>query len=496
MRGRFQRMKIYRIFVSGVQKELKQERLAVKELVSENILLKEHFTVFLFEEQPAKSKPAGKAYLEEVNKRDVYIGIFGKRYGSVGAQGVSATEREFRQAKEQKKEIFIYLKGKNDSKRDKKLRDLINAIKKPGTGYVYKRFDNIPELKRHIFESLVIFLKEKGVISKFPFDSMICREATYKNIAQELVKNFLENRAAKRKIEIPKISIKNFLIRTIKVVRVEDGILKPTNAGVLFFCDNAEDFIPQSIVKIARFKGTTRIKFIDSQELTGPFYKILDDVESFFRRNTRLASKIVEFKRVDIPEYPFEAIREGVVNAMAHRDYFRRGANIQIDIFDDRIEITNPGGLLPGLDIKHLQGVHETRNKEICKIFHETKDMEKYGTGIGKMNNWMKQHGLKHPVISQPGDFFRITFYGPGDKILDLVSDIPEENMTDLSHLKKRQVKGLEVIYNENMKISRKEYAKRFNISIRSAQRDLRQLLKENLVVQEGLGRGVKYKKP
>ena len=102
-------MRKYRIFVSGVQKELANERQAVKDLVSENILLKEHFSVFLFEDQPARGKPASKTYIKEVNKSDIYIGIFGNRYGSVGSQGLSATESEFSQAQKQSKEILIYL---------------------------------------------------------------------------------------------------------------------------------------------------------------------------------------------------------------------------------------------------------------------------------------------------------------------------------------------------------------------------------------------------
>lgn len=230
--------------------------------------------------------------------------------------------------------------------------------------------------------------------------------------------------------------------------------------------------------------------------MTGPFYKILDNVENFFRRNTRLASKIVEFKRVDIPEYPFEAIHEGTVNAMAHRDYFRSGSNVQIDIFDDRIEITSPGGLLPGLDIKHLQGVHETRNKEICKIFHETKDMERYGTGISKMNNWMRGHGLKPPAINQPGNFFRITFYGPGDKILDLVPSIPKERQTDLRKLglNDRQIKALRIMVNEKKIITNELYQRIFNISRRTAVRDLQGLVESNQIKVEGVGKGTKYK--
>lgn len=483
-------MKKYKIFVSGVQKELANERAAVKDLVSENTLLKKHFDVFLFEELPARSKSADVTYLKEVDASDIYLGIFGLQYGIQGTDGLSAIEREYRRAVKKDKEILVFLKGKDDSPegRDKKLKNLINKIKKPDSGYVYKRFANITSLKKNIFNSLVEYLEIKGVISGLPFDSRICESTTYRDINELLVKDFLENRAIKQKIAVPKISIKDFFIKTLKVVKVLNGTLKPTNAAMLFFCSDPQDFIPQSTVKIARYRGTARIEFIDSQELKGHFYKILEDVETFFERNTRLANKIVEWKRVDIPEYPFKAIREGVINAMAHRDYFRRGANIQIDIFDDRIEITNPGGLLPGLDIKHLEGIHETRNKEICKIFHETKDMEKYGTGIRKMSDWMVEHGLKPPAISQPGDFFRITFYGPGDKILDLVPSIPKERQTDLKELglNERQIDALRLMVNEGQKFTIEEYYKSFDVNEKTARRDFKKLIEVGFVEKIG----------
>lgn len=286
------------------------------------------------------------------------------------------------------------------------------------------------------------------------------------------------------------------MIKTMKAVREVDGKLKPTHAAILFFGKNPQDFIPQSETKVARFKGTTMIEFIDSKILKGGFYEILGEVEIFFRRNTRLAGKIVEFKRVDIPEYPFEAIREALVNAMAHRDYFRTGATVRVLIFDDRIEVDNPGGLLPGLDINHLEGIHETRNHLICDIFHQTKDMEKYGTGIGKMKRWMREQGLGEPVFAPKGDFFHVTFYGPGDRILDLIPSIPEERTTDLSHLNKRQIKCLEMIYNEDKTLSRKQYAEILKTSIRSAQRDLRQLIDEGLLKEEGKARSLRYVKP
>ncbi|PKP57072.1 MAG: hypothetical protein CVT88_09380 [Candidatus Altiarchaeales archaeon HGW-Altiarchaeales-1] len=115
----------YNLFVSGVQEELKTERKAVKNLIIENPLLKDYFNVFLFEDLPAKSKSSKKSYVDEVSKSHVYTGIFGNEYGNVGTDGISATEREFREAQKGNKEILIFIKGGNDKIRDAQVRKLI-----------------------------------------------------------------------------------------------------------------------------------------------------------------------------------------------------------------------------------------------------------------------------------------------------------------------------------------------------------------------------------
>jgi len=488
-------MNKYRIFVSGVQKELKEERFAVKELVTQNALLEKYFNVFLFEDLPAKSKPSEKVYLKKVSESDILLLLLGKEYGQTGSDGLSAIEREFRKAVEQHLKILVFLSGGDDSTRDRRARNLIREIRRPSSGYIYKEFNDTSDLKERVFSSLVELLDDEGILAKFPFDSTVCEEATYRNINEKLVEEFLTHRAIKRKVEIPKTPIRDFLAKTIKVVLEVDGVLKPTNTAILFFCDCPQEFISQSSIKVARYRGDTRIEFIDSQELAGPFYEILDDVERFFKRNTRLASKIVEFKRVDIPEYPFEAIREAVVNAMAHRDYLRIGSNIQVDIFDDRVEITSPGGLLPGLDIKNLEGVHETRNKKICGIFHETKDMERYGTGVTKMKNGMAEHGLKPPIFRQPGDFFRASFYGPGERILDLVSNIPEDRQIDLKDLglNERQIEALQLMVNEGQIFTNRKYRELLKVTNKTAATDLNTLVKKDMARVKGKGRSTVY---
>ena len=487
----------YKIFVSANQKELRDERLAIKNVVSSSETIRGFFDLFLFEDLPAKGKSPVTTYLKYVDESDIYVCIIGMEYGMKGKDGLSATEREYRRFLKRKPEgeIIAFVKGtsQEDAKRDKDTRDFLNKIK---TSFIYKRFNMVEKLETQVLNSLISFLDDKGELSHGSFDEAICRDADYSAIDEKAVKDYLQNRGVKLKVSIPRISVKDFLIKTLKVAKEENGRIRPTNAAILFFGKDPYEYIPHHEIRIARFKGTTRSEFIDSQEIRGPVYKMLDEAETFFKRNTRLANKIVEFKRVDIPEYPYEAIREAIINAIAHRDYKRRGAPIMVAIFDDRVEVRNPGGLLPGLNIKKLEGNHQTRNGVICKIFHETLDMEKFGTGIGKMKRLMKEHGLSAPQFSDEGDVFVVKFYGPGDGILDLVPSIPEHRQVDLKNLglNNRQIETLRLMVNESKVFTNELYQKINKVSRRTAVRDLQGLVESGQVKTEGVGKGTKYR--
>jgi predicted HTH transcriptional regulator len=488
-----------KIFISSNQKELSKERKAVKEVIQSTPSLRDCFDVFLFEDLPARKGAPRSAYLKEVSSSDIYLGIIGNEYGIAGKDSLSATEREFRyfiksiSGKPQTgKDVLIFIKGKDDSERDQRSNLFIKRVREL---CVYKRFINAENLKSQVLASLISCLDERGRISKVAFDYAVCQEADYQSIDEKAVRDYLQNRAVKLKVDIPKISIKDFLLKTLKVLKMEDSRLRPTNAGLLFFGKDPSYFIPQNEIRIARFKGITREVFLDSKNITGPFYKMLDEVEMFFERNTRLASKIVEFKRVDIPEYPYEAIREAAINALAHRDYSNRWAPIMFSIFDDRVEISNPGGLLPGLNIKKLEGHHAARNKVICDIFHETRDMEKFGTGIAKMKRIMKEKGLTEPKFAEEGDYFIVRFYGPGEKILDLVPSIPKERQLDLRGvgLNERQIEALRLMVNEGKFFTNRKYRGVFKVTNKTAATDLKFLVEKGLAQIKGSGRNVEY---
>lgn len=485
----------FKLFISGNQTELKEERLAVKEIITCNHILNNHFDVFLFEDLPAKGKNPVSTYIDEVEKSDIYIGLIGNAYGEPNDDDFSPTELEFQTFinANPHNERLIFIKGKSDVDKEEKTKKFIQNVKSLAT---YKRFDDLEDLKSYIEDSLTLYLYDKHIIRREPFDLEISFDADYNDIDEDAVKDFLEKRATELNLGVPSRPVKDFLVDILKVVKEVDGKFKPTNTGLLFFGKDPAEFIPQNEIKMARFNGVTRLQTIDSKEINGKIYEMLDEAEIFFKRNTRLANKIVGFKRVDIPEYPYEAIREALINAIAHRDYDREESQIMFSIFDDRVEISNPGGLLPGLNIRKLEGKHATRNKKICSIFKDTKYMERYGTGIIKMKDLMDEHGLEEPQFEEEGDYFVVRFYGPGDDILDLVSSIPDEQMTDLKDLglNDRQIEALRLMMNEGKVFTNKLYQEMFDVARNTASRHLNKLVELEQAQKSGKGRYTQYK--
>jgi len=484
----------FKVFVSGNQGELGLERKAVKDVIVNTGVFRQFFDVFLFEDMAAEGKEPVSRYLSEIKNSDIYLGILGNEYGFKGEDGLSPTEREFETFIDSVSfgEVLIFIKEDPSVVRDKDIKKFIKKIKE---SFVYRRFGSLDDLKRQVTYSLEQFLMNRGLIHTEPFEDRVNPDADYSVIDEDEVKDFLQKRALKLDVDVPEGSVREILQNRLDILKELEGEYKPTNAALIFFSQQASVFIPQHEIRIARYKGVTRLHTIDRLEIKGTVYKILKEAEKFFRRNTRLANKIVDFKRVDIPEYPYDAVREAVINAIAHRDYNRLGTPIMFSIFDDRVEISNPGGLLPGLDINNLEGHHATRNPRICEIFHQTKDMEKYGTGIGKMKRLMKEYGLEEPEFREEGDFFVVRFYGPGEDILDLVSSIPDERMVDLKGigLNDRQIKALSMMVNEGVVFTNKKYQDALNVSQSTAARDLRLLVQLNQIKVSGGGRSTKY---
>ena len=144
-----------RIFISSVQKELAAERRALKDYIQGDPFLGRFFEVFLFEDLPASGRRANAVYLKEVDRCDVYLGLFGNEYGYEDAEGLSPTEREFEHATAAGKERLLFIKGKDEAARYPKMQAL---VREAGNQVIRRRFASIPELNALVYSSLVEYL--------------------------------------------------------------------------------------------------------------------------------------------------------------------------------------------------------------------------------------------------------------------------------------------------------------------------------------------------
>lgn len=320
------------------------------------------------------------------------------------------------------------------------------------------------------------------------FEKQPVRNATYDEIDEVKVKDFMLRKLARNNgTNIPEIPIPQLLVNMAVAVQ-EENIVTPTTTGLLFFGKTPQKFVPHSRIKAARFKGVLPVDFIDRAEIIGSLLQLIEESERFIKRNTKQSSKIIEYERIDIPEYPYEAIREAIVNAVAHREYMTDSSPIQISIFDDRIEITNPGK--PKIAINELEGKHIPRNELICKLLNDVGCMEGFGTGIARMKVKMREHGLDDPLLELEKQFFKVTFSGPKDDILKLVKpkrvDLRKQGLND------RQIKALAYIF-EHKILSHKEYCALFDVTNFVAFKELRALVIKGLLKQYGKGVDTQY---
>jgi len=168
------------------------------------------------------------------------------------------------------------------------------------------------------------------------------------------------------------------------------GRMVPSLGGVILFGSDAArlTICPDARVSCARFRGTDKTEFLDSLDIEGTVLDAIVEVPRFIRRNTRMAARIEGMYRREIPEYPEVAVREALVNAIAHAAYFQSGMRIMVAIYDDRLEIQNPGPLPFGLTITELKaGVSKIRNRMIARIMRMLHMMEEWGSGYQRIND-------------------------------------------------------------------------------------------------------------
>jgi ATP-dependent DNA helicase RecG len=228
-----------------------------------------------------------------------------------------------------------------------------------------------------------------------------------------------------RAANISDVLDKETTLQNLDCAKLSGDKLCYTNAGALFFRDNTEDGnYSHAEIVCALYKGVEKVDILDAKRFDGDIISNIDDAVVFLKKHLRVRYEIKTVQRKDILELPEDALREAVINAVCHRNYFQTGARVMVEIFDDRVDITNPGGVPKGITPENFGTLSITRNDVIAKMLHRIKYIEEMGTGIKRMRNATKELDVAAPEF-ELNNFFKVTF-----KRTLLHTDIPSDSQS------------------------------------------------------------------
>ncbi|MBI2267094.1 MAG: HTH domain-containing protein, partial [Armatimonadetes bacterium] len=236
-----------------------------------------------------------------------------------------------------------------------------------------------------------------------PFEERTVHGFSFGDISKAKILAFVKEAG----IRIGSIAAPEFL-RSLKVA--DEARVK--NAGILFFAKDVYDYLHQAQMTLLAFKGIDRLHIYDRRDVRDDLLTQFNEAVAFLKKHLNVRSEIRGLNREDIYEIPLEALREAMLNALMHRDYSITGTQVSVEVYDDRVEIVNPGGLPKGLSVLDLGTISIRRNELIADLFFRLHKVERIGMGIPKMKEAMVAAGLREPAFGADA-FFRATFQRP-----------------------------------------------------------------------------------
>ena len=291
---------------------------------------------------------------------------------------------------------------------------------------------------------------------------------------------------------------KNVLLNWGVLAEAGDGSIHPTNAYI--FLTGQDAFL--SKIQCGMFKGTTRAVFVDKRDYGGPLWEQIEEAFRFALRNIHLGAKIEGIYRKDIYELPPDSIRELIINAVMNSS-FLQPSHIQVAIYDDRLEITSPGGLMPGVTVNRMkEGYSQIRNRALAHAFSYMNLIEGWGTGIPRLLREMKEYGLPEPEFVDMEIALRINLYR-SSKSAGLMPDQCQNDAGSVPDYfekcrieKNFQSKQQEAIYNfieKNGQIVTAEVEELLGVKQRRARKILKEMVEGGLLRKIGAAKNTHY---
>lgn len=323
------------------------------------------------------------------------------------------------------------------------------------------------------------------------FDSEICQNITIsdseikdlcKNMKETAIRNTWQN---SEKAQIKDVT-KNTLI-SWGVLKEAEGKVYPTNAFALLTGRMPQ----QPAIQCGVFKGTSRAHFVDRREFEGSIQEQMEAAYQYVLEKINVGMTIKGMYRQDVYELPTDSIREIIANAVAHRSYLEPG-NIQVALFDDRLEVTSPGMLLNNVTIsKMMEGYSKPRNPAIARAFAYMKIIERWGTGIPRLFEACKEYGLPKPELLDFGGDFRINMYRKVKGEFGVNSGTTQTTQKHQTTQKNNvsfsdEDKMILALVNKNPSMSQREYAMELGWTVDRVKYYLRKMKNQRFIKRVG----------
>ena len=272
-------------------------------------------------------------------------------------------------------------------------------------GRAYQRIESVTSvMTQEIYNQLL--MQRSG---KYAWESLTNPNLQITDLNEQAIMGAV--RGGIRGGRLPEATIREELPTILEKFNLLHGGKLNNAAAVLF----GKDFYnyPQCLLRLARFKGTTKDEFIDNQRINGNIYSLLDAAMAFFFKHLSLSGKIERLYREEELNIPYKALREGCINALCHRAYHRPGSSVGIAVYDDRVEIENSGTFPPDMTIEKLLSGHnsEPQNLIIANVLYKSEVLESWGRGINLMVSECRRVGIPDPEFHTDGSAVWVVFH-------------------------------------------------------------------------------------
>ncbi len=504
-----------RVFVSSVQKEMESERVAIASLITTDPYPLQHCEPVLFEKEPAPARKLSQPYLKCLESCQIYLLLIHKEYGKPDGS-LSATHHEYRHAQKLGLPSLIFIKGENpvDNDRAPETKAFFAEIR--NDKHTYKRFLDRLDLRAEIRRALLQLLKDDFQIepsseeaaggkelieAASAFESTPLNDVHWKSLDEQLVRAF-----AAKVVESPGSRVFDESVfqalhtRGLLWRKGEKGDHFATAAGFLLFGVRPGDRYLQCEILVDAYADTKISgKPRGQANINAALPKAIDQILEFVDKHTFHPARVVGINNITLDEYPQRALREALVNAVAHRNYEDTSRKIAVQIFSDRIVVASPGYPPSPLTLAKLRrGNYRpcSRNSVIAQALATMKLMEQRGSGFARMRDAMLNHGLDAPLYAQQDGFFVVTFQGPNQNYERL--KLPEGAGGFITpaieaQLNARQKKIMIQVQREGT-VTSGWCRKTFDVTYDTANRDLLDLVERKLLIKAGQGRATHFR--